>query len=139
MRFAGRVYKDGKFWLAEVPIFEATTQGRSRNEAFLMVSDWFETMANEPGFRIDIVAKRGEIFHITAEDTRTLIRLLLQRRREISGLSLGDVAKRLGAKSRNAYARYESGRSVPTFDKLDELLQAVSPGKDFVIQETVVS
>lgn len=101
-----------------------------------MVKDWFETMANEPGFSVTVVSQRGGEFHITAQDTKTLIRLLLQRRREISGLSLGDVAKRLGAKSRNAYARYESGRSVPTFDKLDELLQAVSPGKDFLIQET---
>jgi len=39
----------------------------------------------------------------------------------------------LGAKSRNAYARYEQGRSVPTVEKLDKLLQAVSGGRDFVL------
>jgi transcriptional regulator with XRE-family HTH domain len=66
-----------------------------------------------------------------------LIRLLLQRRREMSGLSLGEVAQRLGAKSRNAYARYERGQAVPSLEKLDELLRAVSPGSEFVLQETV--
>ena len=33
MRFQGKLYKDGKFWLAEVPIFAALTQGRTRKEA----------------------------------------------------------------------------------------------------------
>ena len=52
---------------------------------------------------------------------------LLRRQRERSGLSLAEAAARLGAKSRNAYARYEQGTSVPTLDKLTELLQAVAP------------
>jgi transcriptional regulator with XRE-family HTH domain len=62
-----------------------------------------------------------------------MIRLLLQRQRQISGLSLAVAAERLGAKSRNAYARYEQGSSVPTVEKLDKLLQAVSGGRDFVL------
>jgi hypothetical protein len=45
---------------------------------------------------------------------------------------------RLGAKSRNAYARYERGTSVPTLDKLTELLQAVAPGHDFVLQQSMM-
>jgi transcriptional regulator with XRE-family HTH domain len=46
------------------------------------------------------------------------------------------VATRLGATSRNAYARYERGEAAPTLEKLDELLKATSPGGDFVIRET---
>ena len=62
--------------------------------------------------------------------------LLLRRQRERSGLSLTEVSERLGAKSRNAYARYERGTSVPTLSKLDELLRAVSPDRDFVLRQS---
>jgi transcriptional regulator with XRE-family HTH domain len=61
---------------------------------------------------------------------------LLRRQREKSGLSLAEAAERLGAKSRNAYARYERGTSVPTVEKLTELLEAVAPGQDFVLQQS---
>jgi len=62
--------------------------------------------------------------------------LLLRRRREASGSSLWQVALRLGASSRNAYARYERGEAVPTLHKLDALLKAASPEGDFVIRES---
>jgi transcriptional regulator with XRE-family HTH domain len=63
--------------------------------------------------------------------------LLLRRRREASGFSLREVASRLGASSRNTYARYERGEVVPTIEKLDALLKATSPGDDFVIRESM--
>ena len=136
MRFAGHVHKDGKFWVAEVPMFEAMTQGRTRREALAMTLDWFETMADVPGFSMRLFEKSKLHFEVGSNSPRVLIRLLLQRRREISGLSLADMARRLGARSRNAYARYERGSSTPTVEKLDELLRVVSPGKDYLIQET---
>ena len=132
MRFQGKVYKDGKFWLAEVPIFAAMTQGRTRKEALAMIADWFATMVNRRDFSVSVhEGKKGD-FEISSSDTRTMVCLLLQRQRQLSGLSLA-AAERLGAKSRNAYARYEQGTSVPTVEKLDELLQAVSSGRDFVL------
>jgi predicted RNase H-like HicB family nuclease len=133
MRFQGKVYKDGKFWLAEVPIFAAMTQGRTRKEALAMIADWFETMVNRPGFAVTVHEGRKGNFELSSPDTKAMVGLLLQRQRQLSGLSLAAVAERLGAKSRNAYARYERGVSVPTVEKLDELLQAVSGGRDFVL------
>jgi len=46
VRFQGKVYKDGKFWLAEIPILDAMTQGYTRKEAYIMVKDLLETLAN---------------------------------------------------------------------------------------------
>jgi len=138
MRFYGRVYKDGEFWLAEVPILDAMTQGRTRKDAFTMVEDLLETLANRPGFSVEVhPGKQGE-FEVSSSDTRGMVSLLLRRQRQRSGLSLAEAAERLGAKSRNAYARYEQGTSVPTLEKLTELLQAVSPGQDFVLHQSVV-
>jgi transcriptional regulator with XRE-family HTH domain len=49
---------------------------------------------------------------------------------------LAEAADRLGARSRNAYARYEQGRTVPTVAKLDELLKAVAPGRDLLVGQS---
>ena len=138
MRFQGKIYKDGKFWLAEIPILEAMTQGHTRREALEMVADMVETMANKKGFKTEVVLGSGGNFEVGSEDLKSLISLLLQRKRELSNLSLAQAAERLGASSRNAYARYEQGRSVPTVVKLNELLNAVCPNTDIVISESQV-
>ncbi len=136
MRLCGTVYKDGKFWLAEIPLLDAMTQGHTRKEAFVMVADLLETLVDQPGFSAQIHPGRHGHFEISASDMRQLVSLLLRRQRERSGLSLAEAAQRLGAKSRNAYARYERGDSLPTLEKLDDLLQAVSPGHDLVLQQS---
>ena len=133
MRFAGRVFRDGADWLAEVPVFDAMSQGQTRAEALSMVEDWFESMVDSPGFAARAHRVSDARFEISGSDLGPMISLLLQRLRQRSGLSLAEVAERLGAKSRNAYARYERGDSVPSVEKLDELLQAVSEGSDLVV------
>src|SRR6188768_4069447 len=50
MRFPGRVKKEGKFWLVEIPAFDASTQGRTKHEALAMAADLVETMADTKGF-----------------------------------------------------------------------------------------
>ncbi len=137
MRFCGKVYKDGKFWLAEVPILDAMTQGRTRNEALTMIGDLLESLLNRPGFVVTVFRKNGDL-EVTSSDPRGLISLFLRRQRERSGLSLAQVAERLGAKSRNSYARYEQGTSMPGLDKLTELYQAVAPGRDLVLHHSEI-
>src|SRR5215467_4423556 len=70
MRLHGRVYKDGKFWLAEVPLLDAMTQGRTRKEALAMVADLLETLANRPGFAVHVHAGKHDTFEVSAADTR---------------------------------------------------------------------
>ena len=136
MRFLGTVHEDGEFWLAEVPVLDAMTQGRTREEALDMAGDLLESLANRPGFSVKVHPGKGDDFEVSSPDTRGLVSLLLRRQRERSGLSLAEAAERLGAKSRNAYARYERGTSAPTLDKLSELLRAVSPDRDFVLHRS---
>ena len=136
MRFSGKVYRDGTHWLAEVPIFEAMTQGRSRKEALAKIEDWFCSMVDRTGFSVQAHLVGDGQVEIVASDLEPMIGLLLQRQRHQSGLSLAEVAKRLGAKSRNAYARYERGDSLPTVTKLDELLHAISPDRDLVLNQS---
>lgn len=136
MRFEGKVFRDGRWWLAEIPLIGAMTQGRTRKEALEMIADWLETMIARKNFQATVFPRGGAEFEIAGSDAAAMTALLLRRRREASGKSLRDVASSLGSTSRNAYARYERGDAVPTVEKLDALLKATSPGGDFVIRES---
>lgn len=133
MRLSGHVYKDGSWWLAEVPILEAMTQGKTRKEALAMVKDLLETMAEMDDFSVTVHLGEGGRIELEADDPSKLVALLLKRKRQLGGLSLAEVARNLGARSRNAYARYERGEATPSLTKLSELIKAVSPGNDLVI------
>jgi hypothetical protein len=135
MRFQGKLCRDGRWWLAEVPVFDAMTQGRTRREALDMVEDWFVTLVAREGFSVQIHWTGRQDFEVSSNDARTMISLLLQRQRQKSGLTLAQAAARLGARSRNAYARYEQGVSVPTVEKLDQLLRAIAPDRDIVVHQ----
>jgi DNA-binding transcriptional regulator YiaG len=139
MRFSGKIYKEGKFWLAEIPILDLMTQGLTKKEAYEMVADMLQSLVNRKDFKVMVYKKSKDSFEVGSLEPKHMISLLLQRKRELSGLSLSQVANRLGVSSRNAYARYEQGRSVPTVEKLNELLHAVCPHSDIVIEESTIS
>jgi predicted RNase H-like HicB family nuclease/DNA-binding XRE family transcriptional regulator len=132
MRFEGRIKKDGRLWLVEIPAFDAVTQGRTKREAFAMAEDLIETMADATGFQVTTYPMGGESFEIEANRVGTLIALLLRRQRERHGLTLNEAAERLGQRSRNAYARYEQGRAMPSVEKLEQLLKAIAPDQRIV-------
>ncbi len=95
MRFYGKVYKDGEFWLAEAPILDAMTQGHTRGEAFEMVKDLLETLVNRPAFSVTIHPGKHGDFEVSSTDARALISLFPRRQRERSGLSLSEADERL--------------------------------------------
>jgi predicted RNase H-like HicB family nuclease len=136
MRFEGRVYRDGRFWLAEIPLIEALTQGKTRKEALFMTADWLETMVNRASFHAEVHERSGNEFELSGNDAGAMVAVLLRRIREARGASLRDVASRLGSSSANSYARYERGDVVPTVDKLDALVKAAAPDLEIVIRSS---
>ena len=89
MRLQGKVYKDGKFWLAEIPMLDAMTQGYRKKEACVMVKDLIETLVNRPEFSVEVhPVKRGNPalnhcdIEVSSSDTRAMISLMLRRQRE---------------------------------------------------------
>ena len=89
-------------------------------------------------FEVRVFGAKGRVFEIGASDQGALTALLLRRMRQKAGLSLEEVAARLGSKSPNSYARYEQGRSVPSVEKFAKLFSAVAPNREFVIMESRV-
>ena len=136
MRFEGRVWKDkgSKYWLVEVRLLDVMTQGTSKDDAYHMIADAIETLVDQKGFKIDVRPLGGDAVTIGATQESVLIALMLKRQREAHHLTLMEVARRLGQKSPNAYARYEQGRSVPTMDKLNELMKAIDPGFEPILK-----
>lgn len=126
----GRIWKDGKWWLAESEIADVYTQGRTRTEAIEMLVDAFESLIDRPDVKIAVTASgaEGDVpVSIEANEPAVFTAFVLQRVRERSGRSLAEVAAVMGKVSKNAYARYEQGEAVPTLEKLEELLTAVDP------------
>ena len=139
MRFSGKVWKEKRHWFVEVPALDVMTQGRTKREAFEMVGDAVEVLVNKPGFKVDVYPGKGAYFEIGSDDVGSLTALFLQRRRQACGLTLAETAKRLGVSSHNAYARYEQGKSIPTIEKLAQLLSVVDAEHDMVIERSRTS
>lgn len=136
MRFEGRVWKDkeSRYWLAEVPLLDIMTQGTSKNNACRMIADAIESLINREEFRAEVRPLGGGLFTVGANQGTLLIALMLKRQREAHRLTLQEMARRLGQKSVNAYARYEQGKSVPTVEKLNQLMRAIDPGFEPVLK-----
>src|SRR5437773_4052271 len=100
MRFEGRIWKDRKHWLVEVPLLDVMTQGRTRHEALEMIVDAIESLAHQKGFRARVHRAEGEHIEVGSTDTAMLTALMLRRQREAHGLSLAEVSKRMGQSSR---------------------------------------
>jgi len=84
MRFEGTVVHEGRFWLAEIPLLSAITQGRTRKEALEMIVDWLETMVNRDGFSVEAHPRNKTEFELSGSNAAAMTALLLRRRREAS-------------------------------------------------------
>lgn len=135
MELLGKIWKDGKFWLVDVPVIDVSTQGRTRKEALMMIEDAiFELLKsyfpnNFKNVHLGVVEHSKSEIGIKASQSNIMLSFSLIRQREMSKSTVRDVAQRLGSKSPNAYAQYERGRMRMTLDQYERLLGAVNPDR----------
>lgn len=141
MEMEGKIWKDGKFWLVEVPTLDAMTQGRTRKEALFMIEDLVLEMVRsyfeddiEKDFTVTVTDYKKEVIGVTSNDNKLLLALSLRKQREKSGSTIREAAERLGSKSPNAYAQYEKGRIRISLEKYEQLLQAANPFKHSLLR-----
>jgi DNA-binding XRE family transcriptional regulator len=129
MNLEGRIWKSetSRYWLVEVQDLDVLTEGFSRRDAADMLRDAIESLVNRDGFRVRVTVSRDGRCKVGSNDDAVLLAFMLQRLRQREGLSVREVARRLGAKSPNAYAQYETGRVAPSIDTLSRLLAALNP------------
>jgi DNA-binding XRE family transcriptional regulator len=136
MKLEGKIWKSStsRYWLAEVRDLDLVTQGTSRRDAANMIRDAIESLVNRAGFRVQVEMDRVGGCTIGSNNDAVLVSLMLRALRGREGLSVREVARRLGAKSPNAYAQYETGRVAPSIDTLSRLLAALNPEFDAVLR-----
>jgi predicted RNase H-like HicB family nuclease len=85
MELEGKVWKEGKWWVIEVPCLNVATQGKTKKEAFLMIKDAvFELMKVsfrdlDKQFNITVHDYKGNSFGLTSSDNKILLSFLLIR------------------------------------------------------------
>jgi hypothetical protein len=132
MLIKGRVWKEDKNWLVEIPLLDLMTQGDSRGNALFMISDAIKELSDK-FFKSKIkgVDKEGH-FYLQCENPDDLLPFILKRIRESEGISLREAAKRLNLSSHNAYARYESGEVKIPIGRFEKYLKKLK-GLDIVL------
>ena len=97
-----------------------------------MVKDAIEALVNKRGFTANVQLV-GNVLCVEANDSKQLVSLMLRRQRMRNHLTLDEVQERLGARSKNEYAQYEQGKSLPGFENLESLLMAIDPQRSPVL------
>ena len=133
MKFQGKLIKDGRWWVVDIDILKIGTQGRTKKEAYEMAKDALEMCIEQPGFVVDIQPGRDNTFTISSNDDRLLAAFALKQHRHFNGLSIREVAKRIGSKSPTAYSRYEQAKTRLSLDKFSQLMSAIDPALEPVI------
>lgn len=128
VKFEGKVTREGKYWAVYIPALDIYTQGRSKRHALTMVQEAIELVIDREGFVAVVSQLPGNQFVLYAKrpvDDRYLLALMLKNQRAKYGLSIRQVADRLGI-SKNAYAQYEQARAIPSISKIEKFIHAMS-------------
>ena len=99
-----------------------------------MVKEAIELVVDLEGFKVTIELAQNNNFFIVPNHIGPILAMILRQKRVDNGLSIREVADRLGQSSPNSYGRYETGKSIPTIEKFDELLAAIDPGSSSILR-----
>lgn len=133
MELEGRVWKEGNDpgWLVEVPYLNIMTQGMTKEDALNMIMDAVKLLMEDAfegkTFELSVNYYGKGLFGLHCSEDKYLLAFALKRQRELNRVSIREAARRLGSKSPTAYSRYEQALVKPTFQKYEQLLQAVNP------------
>jgi predicted RNase H-like HicB family nuclease len=133
MRVQGKIIKSGNWWAVEIPILLIHTQGRSKSEAYKMAKDAVEALVEAREFKATIYPGEGHDFTLGSNSERILMALILRQQRSYHKLTVREVARRLGSSSPRAYSKYEEGAVKPSFEKFNQLLQALDEHSEPVL------
>lgn len=134
MELEGKVWKSKQHWLVEVPSLDLMTQGKTKDEALLMIQDAIRELVYsyfpaqiKSGFEVTICDFKKGVIGVSSTKGKVLLSLVLKRQREKSRTTTREAARRLGSAYPNAYAQYERGEMNISLEKFEELLQAANP------------
>jgi hypothetical protein len=136
MKLEGKIWKDGKFWVVEIPGLDLSTQGMTKKEAYMMAGSVVEDVIGKDGFKVKVEILLGNRFTVSSDDATEMVALMLKRQRAKRGLSLMQVAKRMGSTSPNAFGAYEQGKREPSVSTLEKLVRILDPKASLTLNLT---
>ena len=136
MKIEGKLEKkpNERIWGVSIPEIGIFTQGKSKSDAYKMAKEAIELVIELNDFEVSIEPSSNNNFFIIPNNIGPILAMILRQKRIDSGLSIRDVANRMGQSSPNSYGRYESGKSIPTIEKFDELLKAIDSNLSSILK-----
>lgn len=136
MMLSGRLFEECGGWSIDCDIVGVYTQGPTREIALANLAEAIEMVVEQDGFKVTVtetgqVDAEVEIVFVDPSNPSALLAGVLRQQRGRNGLSLSDVASKLGASSVDEYAAYEEGKADPSISRFSEFLAVVAP--DFVL------
>lgn len=133
MKLLGKYYKDGKFWISEIPFISLMDQGKTKTDSLKLIRSSVEELMNSSELRCQIEDKGNGEFVLSSENVKLLTCFVLRRLREAQGLSIRDVSMMLKQRSHTEYARHESGTTAMTMETFNRYIEALT-NKELIIQ-----
>jgi DNA-binding XRE family transcriptional regulator len=131
MKFQANLIKSGAWWAVDFPVLDLQTQGKTKKEAMVMAGDVIKCMSPTDSIEVSVSPKGKTTIEVGSNNTKAMVSILLRARRQKHGLSIAEVSEKLGYSSRNSYAKYEQGKTIPSVEKLEELLEAMDASITF--------
>ena len=132
MVITGDISYEDSWWGASVTQLGAHAMGTTREGVKKALATTIsEIAAHYPaleGLKVEIDDDGENTLMVSSPDPARLTALLIRHQRDEMAMSLAEVAKATGAKSRNGWAQYEQGLHEPSPSKLQSMLDAVDSG-----------
>ena len=138
MMIPGTLTKVRGGWVAACHALGAYSEGKTRAEAAEMLANAVLCVVDRDDLEVT-VTETGKIDGTTVGvsiDSKTpgvLVAYMLLVQRELAGLSLAEVARRVGDVNASACAAYEQGKREPSISTLQKIMAVVAPKLGFIV------
>lgn len=82
MRFTCNISKDGDIWFVDIPTINASTQGRTKTEAYKMAVDLVENFINDASFQASVCNITDDAFEISGSNEASMRALVTKRNKD---------------------------------------------------------
>ena len=138
MRFEGTITHEGRFWLAEIPLLDALTQGRTRKEALEMVPDWLETMINRPGFTAEVHPRGKAEFEVSGSDAAAMTALDIKDASAFDEGTLRTAVLAAIAANTKAVAEFKAGKTAAANSLIGNVMKSNKGAPNDVVRRLLM-